>query len=140
VDSTSDRSDSFPYPGGSVIGAVIDDAAMDAARRGLEQAGFDAAAYEVLHGEAGLARLDVEGEAHGRKGGLMRRLQSVLSDDGDDVRRYAEHLRDGHYVVGVRVGEDEVARQRAADVLRAAHAESLNYYADTYVEDLGTGR
>jgi hypothetical protein len=66
----------------------------------------------------------------------MRRLQSALSDDGEHVRRYTEYLRDGRYVVGVRVGEDEAAKQRAADALRGAHSEFLNFYAENFVEDL----
>ena len=40
-------------------------------------------------------------------------------------------------VVGVAVRDDEAAKERAADALRAAHAESLHYYAKNYVEDLG---
>jgi hypothetical protein len=66
----------------------------------------------------------------------MRRLQSALSDDGDHVRRYAEELHAGHYVLGVAVGEDEAAKTRAAEALRASGAEFINYYAENYVEDL----
>ena len=91
---------------------------------------------DVLHGEEGLARIDLAGSAHGRSGSLMRRLQSVLSDEADHAREYTEHLEAGHYVVGVRVGDDEAAKVRAADALRAGPAESLRYYAENYVEDL----
>jgi hypothetical protein len=135
---TSDAhpADTFPYPGGSVVGIVADGIALDNARRRLEDAGFDADRCDVLHGEDGLARIDVEGTAHGKAGSLMRRLQSALSDDADHVRRYADGLRSGKYVVGVRVGEDEAAKQRAADALRASPAEFLRYYGDHYVEDL----
>jgi hypothetical protein len=132
-------SDSFPYPRGSVVGILTDEAAFEDARRRLSQGGFGVDRCDVLHGDDGLARIDVEGEAHGRGGGIMRRLQSLLSDDGDHVREYAEHLRAGHYVVGVAVGDDEAAKQRAADALRAAHGEVVHYYADNYVEDLGAG-
>jgi hypothetical protein len=131
-----DARDRFPYPGGSVIGVLVDDAALYTARERLEQAGFGPERYEVLEGERDVSRIDLEGEEHGRTGTIMRKLQSVLSDDADHARRYADHLRDGHYVVGVSVGEDEAAKQRAADALRAADAEFLNYYADNYVEDL----
>lgn len=137
VSSGSNPSDSFPYPTGSVVGILADDATFQDARQRLERAGFGADRCDVLHGEEGLARIDVEGEAHGRAGGMIRRLQAAFSDDADHVRRYAEHLRTGHYVVGVAVGNDEAAKQRAADALRAAHARFLNYYADNYVEDLG---
>jgi hypothetical protein len=136
VATNSDPSDSFPYPRGSVVGILTDEASFEDARHRLERAGFGADRCHVLHGEQGLARLDVEGHAHGKAGTIMRRLQTALSDDADHVRRYAEHLRAGHYVVGVAVGDDEAAKQRAADALRAARGEFLNYYADSYVEDL----
>jgi len=129
-------SDTFPYPRGSVVAVLTDAGALENARRRLEAAGFDADGCDVLQGEEGLARIDVEGEAHGRSGSLMRRLQSALSDDADHVREYAGHLEAGHYVVGVPVGEDEAAKTRAAEALRAAPAETLHYYAENYVEDL----
>ncbi len=128
--------DRFPYPGGSVVGVLVDGAALTGARERLQQAGFGPDRYDVLEGERDVARIDVKGEGHGRAGTITRKLQAVLSDDADHARRYAEHLRDGHYVVGVSVGEDEAAKQRAADALRAADAQFLNYYADNYVEDL----
>lgn len=128
--------DSFPYPQGSVVAILTDNPSLENARRRLEQAGFDLDRCDVLHGEEGLARIDVGGEGHGRSGSLMRRLQSVLSDDADHVRQYAEHLQAGHYVVGVAVGEDEAAKARAADALRAGPADTLHYYAENYVEDL----
>jgi hypothetical protein len=138
VTSDSTQSDSFPYPRGSVVGILRDEATMEDARRRLERDGLGDRC-DVLHGEEGLARLDVEGEGHGKGGTIIRRLQAVLSDESDHVRRYAEHLRDGHYVVGVAVGDDEAAKQRAADALHAAHGEFVHYYADNYVEDLGAG-
>jgi hypothetical protein len=137
--ANSTPSDSFPYPRGSVVGILTDEATFEDARARLSQGGFGADRCDVLHGEEGLARIDVDGEAHGRGGTLMRRLQSVLSDDSDHVGDYAEHLRAGHYVVGVAVGDDEIAKQRVAEALRAAHGEVVHYYAENYVEDLGAG-
>src|SRR3954453_19993060 len=132
-------SDSFPYPRGSVVGILTDEATFEDARARLSESGFGADRCDVLHREGGLARIDVDGEAHGRGGTFMRRLQSVLSDDSDNVRDYAEHRRAGHYVVRVGVGEDEAAKQRAAEPLRAAHGEVVHYSAENYVEDLGAG-
>ena len=132
--------DRFPYPGGNVVGVLIDGAALAGARERLQQAGFGPDRYDVLEGERDVERIDLKGEEHGRVGTIMRKLQAVLSDDADHARRYAEHLRDGHYVVGVSVGEDEEVKQRAADALRSADAQFLNYYADNYVEDLNGDR
>lgn len=138
--TTKDNSsDSFPYPRGSVVGVLADAAAVEDARGRLERAGLGAERCDVLHGDEGLARIDVGGESHGRTGRMMRRLQKGLSDDAGHVREYAEHLRAGQYVVGVAVGEDEAAKERAADALRAAHAETVDYYAENYVEDLRGG-
>jgi hypothetical protein len=137
---TSDpqATDSFPYPRGNVVAILTDDGALENARRLLAAAGFDVDRCAVLHGDEGLARLDAGGAEHGRSGSLMRRLQSVFSDDADHVRDYAEHLESGHYVVGVPVGEDEAAKTRAADALRHSPAATLHFYADNYVEDLDT--
>ena len=68
MSSSSNQSDSFPYPRGSVVGILIDDAAFDDARQRLERAGFGADRCDVLQGDEGLARIDVEGEAHGMGG------------------------------------------------------------------------
>lgn len=130
---TDQASDTFPYPTGSVVAVLTDSAALENARRRLEEAGFD---IEVLHGAEGLARIDVGGAAHGRSGALMRRVQAVLGDEGDHARQYAEHLESGHYVVGVPVGDDEAAKQRAAAALHAGPAATIHYYAENYVEDL----
>jgi len=120
-----------------VLGVLLDKTALDGARYRLEQAGFGPDRYDVLEGERDVARIDVKGEAHGLAGTIMRKLQGAFSDDADHVRQYAEHLRAGHYLVGVSVGENEGAKQRAADALRAADARFLNYYGENYVEDLG---
>lgn len=133
--TSSQPPDSFPYPRGSVVGIITDGAALEYVRGRLEQAGFGPDRCDVLHGEAGLARIDTGGERHGLAGTVMRRLQAALGEDADHARRYAEHLQAGHYVIGVMVGDDEAAKRRAADALRG-HAEFLNYYAENYVEDL----
>ena len=136
VASHSNPTDSFPYPRGSVVGVLTEDATFEEARQRLERSGFGADRCDVLHGDQGLARIDVQGEAHGAVGHIARWLQGAVSDDADHVRRYVEYLRAGDYVVGVAVGDDEAAKQRAADAFRAAHAEFLNYYGENYVEDL----
>jgi hypothetical protein len=129
--------DRFPYPGGNVVGVLSDNAALDDARKRLEQAGFGPDRYDVLHGERDVEQIDLEGEGHGLGGTIVRKLQAIFSDDAADARQYAEHLRAGHYVVGVSVGEDETAKESAANALRGADAQSLKYYAENYVEDLG---
>jgi hypothetical protein len=110
-----DARDRFPYPGGNVVGVLHDDAAVDGARERLAQAGFNPDRYDVLEGERDVSRIDVKGQRHGLAGTVKRWLQGVLSEDADHARRYAEHLREGHFVLGVSVGEDEAAKRRAAE-------------------------
>ncbi len=132
--------DRFPYPGGNVVGVLLDDASLNSARERLTQAGFAPDRYDVLAGEHDVDRIDVKGEAHGLAGTVKRWVQGVFSDDADHARQYAEHLREGHFVLGVSVGEDDAAKLRAADALRGADAQFINYYAENYVEDLsGSG-
>ena len=132
--------DRFPYPGGNVVGVLLDDASLNSARERLAQAGFAPDRYDVMAGEHDVGRIDVKGEAHGLAGTVKRWVQGVFSDDADHARQYAEHLREGHFVLGVSVGEDEAAKLRAADALRGADAQFINYYAENYVEDLsGSG-
>ena len=82
--------------------------------------GFRTRQLRGVEGDADVGRIDVEGKAHGLAGTVKRWLQGVLSDDANHARRYAEHLRKGHFILGVSVGEDEAAKQRAADALRAS--------------------
>ena len=110
--------DRFPYPGGNVVGVLLDDAALTSARERLAKAGFTPDRYDVLEGERDIARIDVEGDEHGLVGTIKRWLQGVLSDDADHARRYAEHLREGHFVLGVSMGEDEAAKQRERRTMR----------------------
>src|ERR1700761_7520438 len=99
--------DQFPYPSGSVVGGFIDEAAFADARAQLGHAGFGPDSYDVLQGEADVGRIDVTGETHGWMGTVIRTLQDAVTDEGEITRRYAEHLRAGHYLVGVRVADDD---------------------------------
>jgi hypothetical protein len=40
--------DRFPYPGGNVVGVLLDDVALNGARERLAQAGFTPDGYDVL--------------------------------------------------------------------------------------------
>lgn len=81
--------DRFPYPGGNVVGVLLDDVALADARERLGQAGFGPDGYDVLEGERDVGRVDLKGEGHGLAGTIIRRLQGAFSDDADHVRQYA---------------------------------------------------
>ena len=92
----------------------------------------------ILHGEQDARRLDVAGEEHGFLGKLIRVLQDAVSYDVDHLRFHSARLQAGDDVVGVAVGDDEDAKQRAVDALRAAGARFVNYYGDYYVQSFTT--
>jgi hypothetical protein len=106
----------------------------------LRDVGFGSDRSQVLHGEDDARSLDVSGDAHGFRGQVIRALQAAVSWDLDHVRRHAEHMRAGDYVVAVAVGEDDDAKRRAADALHAADADFVNYYGDNYIESLDVRR
>jgi hypothetical protein len=130
------ESDLPPYPHELVVGMFDDDQAMRRAVEALRRSGFEPDDFDVLHGAEDARRLDVTGEAHGLAGRVIRALQWLSSPDFDHVARHAEKLHAGGFVVGVEVGEDEDAKRRAADALRGAGSEFVNYYADHYIESL----
>jgi hypothetical protein len=129
--------DPFPYPVGFVVGVFGDEAALNRGRDQLSEAGFDEDHVVVLHGVQDAALLDVEGQAHGLAGRLARALQSISDVDLEHVRRHAEYLRSGQWVVGIAVGDDEQDKQRAVAALRASGGEFINFYGDSYVESFG---
>jgi hypothetical protein len=129
--------DSFPYPGGNVIGGLPDEAAFASARESLEQSGFGPDRYQVLHGQDDAMRIDVTGETHGWTGTVIRKLQAVMSDEAEITRSYAEYVREGHYLVAVSVGDDDNAKRLATDALHAADAQFLTYFSAHTIEDLG---
>jgi len=126
--------DPFPYPHQLVVAFFDDEGGVRRASEALLGAGFAEDRFWVLHGEDDAVRLDAEGEAHGRGGRLVRALQELSSVDLDHVRRHAAHVRAGGYVVGVAVGDDEAAKQRAVDAMRSSGGGFINYYADNYIE------
>jgi hypothetical protein len=126
----------FPYPRQLVVGVFREEPALRTAVSALERSGVTPERLEVLHGAEDARSLDVPASEHGLRGLVIRVLQAVSSDDLDHVRRHAEHMRAGHYVLAVAVGTDEHARRRAGDALRAAGGEFLNYYGDNYIESL----
>jgi hypothetical protein len=127
-------SDPFPYPRQLVVGVIGGKGGGQRASQSLLGAGFASDRVVVLHGEEDARRLDVEGDEHGFGGKLIRALQAALSSDLEHVRLHAARLRSGDDVVGVAVGDDEEATQRAVDALRTAGAAFINYYGDNYIQ------
>jgi len=118
------------------VGLLENDQTVQRAVERLAQVGFRPDTYEVLHGDEDARSLDLEGTAHGLGGRLLRALQDLSSYDRDHTRRHVEHLQAGGYVLAVVVGDDEVAKLRAAEAMTENGGEFVNHYADTYIETL----
>jgi hypothetical protein len=132
--SVQPPSDPFPYPRQLVVGVIGGKVGGERASESLLGVGFAPDSIVVLHGEQDARRLDVEGDEHGLGGKLIRALQAALSNDLDHVQLHAARLRAGDDVVGVAVGDDEGARERAVEALRTAGAAFINYYGDNYIQ------
>jgi hypothetical protein len=120
------------------VGVIRGKAGGERAFKSLLGAGFAPDSIAVLHGEQDACRLDVEGDEHGLGGKLIRALQAALSNDLDHVQLHAARLRAGDDVVGVAVGDDEEAGERAVDALRTTGAAFINYYGDNYIQSYET--
>src|SRR3954452_20047347 len=93
----------------------------------------------IEHLHAGYERTRTAGKVLMILGAILRYAQRRADHHQPgrrNVRRSAEHLREGHYAMGVNVGDDEAAKRRAAEALVAADAQYVHYYAENYVEDL----
>ena len=128
--------DRFPYPRQLVVGSFESEEGLSDALDALKQRGFDPDGWDVLHGEQDARSLDPEGTAHGVGGKMIRALQSAFSFEREHAREYAARLRSGDYVLAVSVGDNEQAKVRAAEAMRANGGDFINYYADTNIEAL----
>jgi hypothetical protein len=136
-DSTNTaRFERFPYPRRLVVALFESEEGVQHATEALERVGFDSDSYEVLRGEEDARSLDPEGTGHGVSGKALRTLQAASSYDREHVERHARHLQRGGQILAVFVGTDDEAKRRAADAMREHGGESINYYADAYVESL----
>jgi uncharacterized protein (TIGR02246 family) len=127
--TTTERRDFIPYPTNRVVGTVADAKDARAAINALLLAGFDRQDIDILHGEAGLHRLDPTGEEHGFLAQFQRTLIRIggPAEESKHLRHHVEDVRAGRFVIMVLAKERD-QRTRAADILNAHGAEFVGFY------------
>jgi hypothetical protein len=117
------------YPINRVAGTIADRSDAEAAVEALLQAGIDADDIDVLHGDAGLQRLDPTGAGHGLLARFQRALIHVagVNEESAALTRHVNDLRAGRFVIMVRArAADE--RQIVAAVLKAHRATFIGFF------------
>ena len=97
MEKTATQQEFIPYPTNRVVGTIADAAGAHAAIEALLQAGFDRQDIDILHGEAGVDRLDPTGAEHG----FLAQFQRTLIRIAGPAEEF-KHLR--HHIDDVRAG------------------------------------
>lgn len=121
--------DFIPYPTDRVVGTIDDPGDARTAIDTLLQAGFTRDDIDVLHGEAGLERLDPAGTDHG----FLARFQRTLiraagpAEEYKHLMRHVDDVRAGRFVVMV-LAKEAAERGLAAQILSSHGAEFIGFY------------
>lgn len=127
--SEADRADFISYPTNRVVGTITDARGAEAAITALLQSGFGREDIDILHGDTGVQRLDIDGAEHG----FLAQFQRTLIRTGahaEEYRHFANHLADvraGRYVIMVLAPKRE-HRMLAADILNSNGSEFVAFY------------
>jgi uncharacterized protein len=119
----------IPYPTDRVVGTIDDPADTRTAIDTLVRAGFTRDDIDVLHGEAGLERLDPAGTDHG----FLARFQRTLirtagpAEEYRHLRRHVDDVRAGRFVVMV-LAKQTPERDLAAQILSSHGAGFIGFY------------
>jgi hypothetical protein len=92
-------SDTLAFPDHTVVGIVDDPEATVAVIEGLMAEGIPEEEIAVLYGESGARRLDPTGERHGILGRLRRLVQHYGDQERPHVKRQAEELQAGNFLI-----------------------------------------
>ena len=128
METTATQQDFIPYPTNRVVGTIADAADAHAAIEALLQAGFDRQDIDILHGEAGVDRLDPTGAEHGFLAQFQRTLIRIAgpAEEFKHLRHHIDDVRAGRIVIMVLTKERE-KRNVAADILNSHGAEFVGF-------------
>ena len=116
----------YRYPMHRVVAIIDDNASVQVALHGLQQAGMDMTKVNVLTGPEGARLLDRTGTGHGLRARLLR-LAQWGTYEGNALQAHERALNDGHHVIYVPVrGDDQ--RSRVIDILHAAGGHYLLHF------------
>jgi hypothetical protein len=127
-------SDSLSFPDDTVVGIVDDPDAAEKVVADLVAAGIAEDEISVLCCDSGVRRLDPSGERHGTLGRLKRLVQTFGDTEKEYVRKQADELRAGNYLVAAPADEDE--RDAVAGVLNRHGGRFINHYGNWTVTRL----
>lgn len=126
----------FHYPTNSVIGVVDSREDARSAVRELKVAGFAEDGIGLLCGSQDVEEVESETEDEaGFWGKVTRMIQEFGDVDQDHKEYHRQQLLAGHYLVSAHA-EDDDARDRARDILKANNAHFINYYGEWAVDNL----
>lgn len=121
------------YPNERLVGVLAGLAEARTLTADLTALGLAEQDLFVLAGEAGADWLDPEGERHGLLGRLIRWSEG-LTDEHDELRRYAGELAGGRCIVATHIHR----RSGSFDVVLAAYqrrgARMLRYFGPEVIE------
>lgn len=126
------------YPLNRVAGTISDRDDAERAVEELLQAGIEADEIDVLHGDAGLQRLDPTGADHGLLARFQRALIHIagVNEESAALQHHVNDLRAGRFVVMVRARTAD-ERQAVATVLNAHRATFIGFYGRWTLRALG---
>jgi hypothetical protein len=129
-DTPSLANESFiDYPINRVAGTITDDGDAEAAVKSLLQAGIDADDIDVLHGDAGLRRLDPKGSDHGLLARFQRALihAAAVNEESAALEHHVNDLRAGRFVIMARA-KTANERRTIATVLKEHGATFVGFF------------
>ena len=110
-----------------VVGFIDDLGDVKAALGDLRTAGFRAEDIQVLAGEEGARRIDVNGDEHGELAHILRSIQKTLGDyEIPHAKRHEQELLAGHFGIGV-TAKDEEDRNKVRDIPKSHNGHFVNF-------------
>jgi hypothetical protein len=120
------ESDSLSFPNDTIVGIVDDPDQVSDVIDALTGNGVTEDHISVLSGKAGARRLDPQAKRHGLMGEIQRVVQHFGDQEASHVRRQAEELENGNFLIAAKCEEEE--RDRIAGILRAHGGRFINHY------------
>jgi len=129
-------SDFIAYPTNKVVGFIDDPGDAQAALSDLRAAGFAADEIEVLTGEEGARRIDVDGGEHGALAHIVRSILKALGDyEIPHAERHEQELLAGHFAIGVTAKQEE-RQKKVRGILKSHNGHFINFYGTWTMENL----
>jgi hypothetical protein len=131
----SEKTEFISYPTDKIVGIIDDPADLEAALRDLTAAGFTTDDIEVLTGEEGAHRIDVEGDKHGVFACIVRSIQKLGNYESAHLKRHEQELLAGHFGVGVTAKKEE-DREKVREILKSHNGHFINFYGTWAMQKL----